>query len=168
MFVCTCMLRDLTHLTKQRYRDSYLCHFLNAQYVVSCLNVWLLLWNMSEKLIMWHHSGTHYELWMNFTLVDEIMLCEFNENNIVYWVGRSMCCLPLVLWASQIFHYLHNLLIIVLCIYCFYIYWSSLKHLNSGSEYYSGRKRFVWIETGLLTWHRGPWSDDLRSQTEWY
>ena len=33
---------------------------------------------------MWHQSETRYELWMNFTLVDEILLCEFSENNIVY------------------------------------------------------------------------------------
>lgn len=39
---------------------------------------------MSEKLIMWHQSETHYELWMNFTLVDEILLRGFGENNIVY------------------------------------------------------------------------------------
>lgn len=37
---------------------------------------------MSEKLIMWHQSETHYELWI--TLVDEILMCEFSENNSVY------------------------------------------------------------------------------------
>lgn len=33
---------------------------------------------------MWRQSETRYELWMNFTLVDEILLCEFSEKNIVY------------------------------------------------------------------------------------
>lgn len=39
---------------------------------------------MSAKLIMLHQSETHYELWMNFTLIDDILLSEFSQNNIVY------------------------------------------------------------------------------------
>lgn len=99
--------------TKQRYRQSNLWPSVSVQCVANCLNVWLLQWNTSEKLIMWHHSETHYELWMNFTLVDEILLCEFSENNIVYWVGGSLACLSLIFWASQMFHNLHNFIIIV-------------------------------------------------------
>lgn len=84
------------------------CPSVSVQCSANCLNVWLLQWNMSEKLIMWHQSETHYELWMNFTLVDEILLCEISESNIVYWVGGSLGCLSLIIWALQVFHDLHN------------------------------------------------------------
>lgn len=57
---------------------------------------------------MWHQSETHYELWMNFTLVDEIPLCEFSENNTVYRDGGSLGCLSLTFKASQLFHNLQN------------------------------------------------------------
>lgn len=106
--VCTCILRGdmcIMHTRQQRYRFSYLCPSVNVQCVANCLNVWLLQWNMSEKLIMWHQSETHYELWMNFTLVDEILPCEFSENNTVYRDGGSLGCLSVILKALQWFHY---------------------------------------------------------------
>lgn len=91
----TCVLG----MQQKRYRLSDLCPSASVHCVADCLNVWLPQWNMSEKLIMQHHSETHYELWMNLTLIDEILLSEFSENNIVYRVGGSLGCLSLILWA---------------------------------------------------------------------
>lgn len=46
---------------------------------------------------MWQQSETHYELWMNFTPADEILLCEVGGDNSVYRVGGSAGCLSLVI-----------------------------------------------------------------------
>lgn len=51
---------------------------------------------------MWHQSETHYEVWMRFALTEEILLCEFIENNVVYSDGRSMGCVC-VTHAMQLF-----------------------------------------------------------------
>lgn len=40
-----------------------------------------------KKLIMWHQSEAHYELWMNFSLADEILSREVGRDNIVYRGG---------------------------------------------------------------------------------
>lgn len=62
----------------------------------NCLNVWLLPWNMSEKLIMWLHSDSRYELWMNFSPLD--------QRTVVYQAGGSSGCLSLATRASPLCH----------------------------------------------------------------
>ncbi len=55
---------------------------------------------------MWHHSETHHELWMTFTLVDEIMLYEFSETNIVYWL-EGPCVVRLLSYEPQKYFMVH-------------------------------------------------------------
>lgn len=87
---CTPTVRAL------RPRDKKLAPRSSLSVRANCLNVWLLPWNMSEKLIMWLHSESRYELWMNFSPLD--------QRTVVYRAGGSSGCLSIATRASPLCH----------------------------------------------------------------